>query len=274
MKQNFFEVEYNPKIDYLITKNLLTEWPHKYNEFDLRRAFNKKFGRVEKDLKRIRKIRKYLSKKKIINFTKKDYENMIRLITNEKYEYHYKIKFSDMTLQKLDDYVSYLKALDSFKIAYSCLSLMILYVCAKNNEIIIPYRGTIKRCLNNENLNVYSIISILKERTKHNNIKHNKEENEVIRKVIKDKKEDFLNSFKKVKAYGIYGSFAMKKENEYSDLDMLVVCDEEYSYSLEHEIYTYWRQFINIEMDIKIVKEDDIDQELTECMKKTLRMVA
>ena len=150
---------------------------------------------------------------------------------------------------------------------------MFLYLASKKNIVIIPYRGTIKRFLSNENLNSETILTVLKERTRIKNQRHDPRVNKLIHKVINDKKEEFLNEFKQVKSYGIFGSFAMNKENEYSDLDMLIVCDEDYTNELEYEIKSYWKQFFDIEMDVKIVKEDEIDQELTECMKMTLKMV-
>ena len=77
MKANFFEFEYNPKIDYLITKNLLFNWPGNFNEFQLRKAYKKHIGHVNKKLKVLQNIRDFLSKKKIIRFTKNDYEKLI-----------------------------------------------------------------------------------------------------------------------------------------------------------------------------------------------------
>ena len=273
MQANFFELEYNPKIDYLITKNLLYAWPKNFNEFDLRKAYRKRFNTSSEELNKLKKIRNYLRKNKLFNFTCKNYEKLVSIITNQKFEYHYRVSFSDMTFDELDKYVDYLRSFDSNIVSFACLSVMFLYLASKKNIVIIPYRGTIKRFLSNENLNSKTILTVLKERTRIKNQRHDPRVNKLIHKVIKDKKEEFLNEFKQVKSYGIFGSFAMNKENEYSDLDMLIVCDEDYINELEYEIKSYWKQFFDIEMDVKIVKEDEIDQELTECMKMTLKMV-
>ena len=274
MQKTFFDAEYNPKIDYLITKNLLYSWARKFNEFDLRRAFKKKFGSAPNELKTIKRIRNYLRKHKLVDFKQADYEHMVRLISGEKYEYHYIVPFDVMNSYDLEKYVTYLKSIDSHKIAFACLSMMVLCVCAKENQIVIPYRGAIRKCLNDENANINAAVSFLIERTHHSNIKHDIQEHELAKKIIRANKEEFLNYFRSVKAYGIYGSFAMGKDTEYSDIDMLVVSDDESNRMLERDIMAYWHRFFNIEMDVKIVREDDIDQELTECMKKTLRMVA
>lgn len=273
MQANFFELEYNPKIDYLITKNLLYAWPKNFNEFDLRKAYKKKFNSSSRELNKLKKIRNYLRKNKLFNFNCKNYEKLVSIITNEKYEYHYKVAFPDMTFAELDKYVVYLRAFDSNKLAFACLSIMFLYLASKENIVIIPYRGTMKRLLHDETLTCETVLSILKERTRRKNQRHDSRVNDLIHKVIQDKREDFLKEFQQVKAYGIFGSFAMHKENEYSDLDMVVVSDDDCLTGLEYEIKSYWRQFFDIEMDIKIVKEDEIDQELTECMKMTLKMV-
>lgn len=275
MQKTFFDLEYNLKIDFLITKNLLTSWPRKFNEFDLRRAFKKKFGGAPKELKPIKQIRDFLRKHRLENFKKKDFEELIGMITKQKFKYDFIIPFEEMTAEYLDKYVSFLKLIVSREIAHACLATMVLYVCAKNQEIVVPYRGAIKRVLFDERpISGDLLISALKERVKHVNTKHDISENVLVRNMVKEKKDEFLRTFRNVKGYGIYGSFAMGKENEYSDLDMLVISDEGKNYNLEYEISAFWHRYFSIDIDVKIVKEDDIDQELTECMKKTLKMVA
>ena len=275
MQKTFFDLEYNPKIDFLITKNLLTSWPRKFNEFDLRRAFKKKFGSAPKELKPIKQIRDFLRKHRLENFKKKDFEELIGMITKQKFKYDFIIPFEEMTAEHLDRFVSYLKLIVSRETAHACLAAMVLYVCAKNKEVIVPYRGAIKRALFDEySINANMLISSLLERIKHVNTKHDVSENTLVRNTVKEKKEEFLRTFRNVKGYGIFGSFAMGKENEYSDLDMLVISDDGRNYNLENEISAFWHRYFSIDIDVKIVKEDDIDQELTECMKRTLRMVA
>ena len=275
MQKTFFDLEYNPKVDFLITKNLLTSWPRKFNEFDLRRAFKKKIGSAPKELKPIKQVRDFLRKHRLESFKKKDFEGLIEMVTKQKFKYEFIIPFEEMTAEYLDKYVSFLKLIVSREIAHACLATMVLYVCAKNKEIIIPYRGAIRRVLFDERpISGSLLISALKERVKHVNTKHDISENALVRKIVKEKKEEFLRTFRNVKGYGVYGSFAMGKENEYSDLDMLVISDEGRNYNLENEICAYWHRYFNIDIDVKIVKEDDLDQDLTECMKKTLRMVA
>lgn len=275
MQKTFFDLEYNPKIDFLITKNLLTSWPRKFNEFDLRRAFKKKFGSTPKELKLIKKIRDFLRKNRLESFKKKDFEELISMITKQKFKYEFIVPFEEMTAEHLDRFVSYLKLIVSRETAHACLAAMVLYVCAKNKEVIVPYRGTIRKALYDDHP-IYAdfLISTLIERTRHVNTKHDISENALVRNTVKEKKEEFLRTFRSVKGYGIYGSFAMGKENEYSDIDMLVISDEGRNYNLENEICIFWHRYFTIDIDVKIVKEDDIDQELTECMKKTLKMVA
>ena len=275
MQKTFFDLEYNPKIDFLITKNLLTSWPRKFNEFDLRRAFKKKFGSTPKELKLSKKIRDFLRKNRLESFKKKDFEELISMITKQKFKYEFIVPFEEMTAEHLDRFVSYLKLIVSRETAHACLAAMVLYVCAKNKEVIVPYRGTIRKALYDDHP-IYAdfLISTLIERTRHVNTKHDISENALVRNTVKEKKEEFLRTFRSVKGYGIYGSFAMGKENEYSDIDMLVISDEGRNYNLENEICIFWHRYFTIDIDVKIVKEDDIDQELTECMKKTLKMVA
>ena len=128
MQKTFFDLEYNPKIDFLITKNLLTSWPRKFNEFDLRRAFKKKFGSTPKELKLIKKIRDFLRKNRLESFKKKDFEELISMITKQKFKYEFIVPFEEMTAEHLDRFVSYLKLIVSRETAHACLAAMVLYV--------------------------------------------------------------------------------------------------------------------------------------------------
>ena len=271
--KSFFDLEYNPKIDYLITKNLLYQPPKDYNEFEVRRAFKKRIGFVPTKLRKIRAIRKCLQKRPLSMLKQKDYEKAVRTITGENYRYHYMVPFKIMTVNELAKYACYLQLNDSYKVAFACFSLMILFTFAKEDQVIIPYRGMVKKCLNSENPDVERLLLDLKERTSRSNTKHSVEENRLVRKTIKEKKEEFLKCFPSIKDYGVYGSFAMKKENEYSDVDMLVICDDKENSLIEHDITVFWHKYFDINIDIKIVTEESLEQELTECMKKTLRMV-
>jgi len=274
MRANFFNGEYNPKIDYLICKNLLIKNTYRFNEFELRKGYLKNYKRHDKEMSKIIRIKKYLRKHKIYNFSTKNFLKLIYKISGKKIEYHYRKKLEDMKKDDIYDYIYYLRYLDNLEINELMLKIMLMYVYSKDNEIIIPQRGYIKELLKDvyQINGLKEIIKILETNTANINKRHDMRINDLIRKIIKNKKEEFLKEFPEVKEFGIYGSFAVNKENEYSDIDMLIISDD-YNEELRELIKKYWSRYISINIDIKIVSYEEYDNELTYCMKKTLRMV-
>ena len=73
---------------------------------------------------------------------------------------------------------------------------------------------------------------------------------------------------------GIFGSFAMGTDNEYSDLDFIVIMEEECNFKIVKKITDcFWKNIIPLEMDIKVVKKDKINEQLTPAMLETLKIL-
>ena len=63
--------------------------------------------------------------------------------------------------------------------------------------------------------------------------------------------------------------------NKYSDIDLFVlICDSKDSLLIKKQVKSYWGKIINIPIDVKVVKESNINTELTKCMRKTLKIIA
>ena len=183
MRANFFKGEYNPKIDYLICKNLIITWPIEFNEFEIRKAYLKNYKRHNKSLGCIIKIRKYLRKHSIYKFSLKNFVELIYIISGKKIEYNYRIKFEEMKKSELYDYILYLRYLNNREISELMLKIMLIYVYSKENEIIIPQRSYIKDLLKDLNLenSIKEIIILLEERTNKLNIRHDMRVNKLVR---------------------------------------------------------------------------------------------
>lgn len=75
-------------------------------------------------------------------------------------------------------------------------------------------------------------------------------------------------------AIGIYGSFATGDENEYSDLDLLVITSSrENEKHIVSKVHNYLISKINIPIDIKVVYKENIKETLTIAMENTLKII-
>lgn len=273
MKHSFFNLDYNHKIDYYIVKKLIPYFPLKCGEFELRRAYIKNKSKSNDELKLIIKIKKYLNKHKLNSFTVDNYQRLIKLITNDSFEYSYKIPFEEMNLDSLYEYISFVRCLGNDNIKYTAVAIMVLYVHAKADKIIIPYRSEINELLNNSSYEkCHLILESLVEKTLANNIKHDIRLNKEFKDYLIENRKAILQEFKEVKSYGLFGSLAMDKGNEYSNADLLVISDSKGD-SLKNELVSYFKQITPITVDVVIVTEDDIDMILNECIKNTLVMI-
>ena len=113
---------------------------------------------------------------------------------------------------------------------------------------------------------------LITKRNKYS-LKHDILENKIAIRTLKEKVDEIGKNFQCEKI-GIYGSFATQEENEYSDLDILIVVssnkDKE---KIKKEMALYFKKNISIPVDIKVVNLSTLDDELTLGMKKSLNII-
>lgn len=245
------KVIYNPKIDYLICKNIIN-LDFDYDELKLRETYKKDNLSYYKE---ILLVKNYFNTHSIDNFTNKDINRLYELLTDDSSTLIIENKeltniVSDINNSKIKDKNLY------FRI------YLVFYFYNTQNKLIIPYRRLsyklYKSILEEDDYFININLNKLIKRTAKYYASHDLKDNENIIKQVYINALDFVKLLN-LKAFGIYGSFSLGKANIYSDLDLFIIAkDEEDKFKLKKEALNYWYQFIDIPIDICIVYEDEI----------------
>ena len=273
--------EYNVKLNYLVCKNLLITPLNDYDELHLRNCFFSESNFLYKYEEEIVKIKNYFSKKEAFLYKSVDICNLYNTITNENVLLNIdRIINEDITIYEKIIIIG--NEIDKLKISNKILLFKIcilILTCIEKNQIIIPHYNYIERIFY-ETINgkiiqmVKALYDTLLLKTKKYNSIHSLEENRKILLTIKDNADDFIKS-NDIISFGVYGSFSTNMTNKYSDIDLFVlIYDSKDSLLIKKQVKSYWGKIINIPIDVKVVKESNINTELTKCMRKTLKIIA
>lgn len=273
--------EYSVKLNYLVCKNLLITPLVDYDELHLRHCFFNESNFLYKYEEEIVKIKKFLSRKEAFLYKSVDICNLYNIITNE----NVFLNIDNIISKNITIYEKIIiigNEIDKLKISNKILLFKIcvlILTCVEKNQIIIPHYNYIERMFY-ETINgkiiqmVKALYDTLLLKTKKYNSIHSMEENRKILLAIKDNADDFIKS-NDIISFGVYGSFSTNMTNKYSDIDLFVlISDSKDSLLIKKQVKSYWRKIINIPIDVKVVKESNINTELTKCMKKTLKIIA
>lgn len=270
--------QYNPKIDYLICKSLINYLPKTYDEYRLRNVYCEKENAVENYEKDILKIKKFFYENDAFNLSEYKLKKLLKIILKKEInikDYYLVInkKFNnDYLFDLVQNTIQY-----KGNIRASLIKIGILVSSLKSNEVpIIPLRNVVRKITSSNEIS-YEFIQKMYYRliTKRNkySLKHDTLENKIAINTLKEKVDEIGKIFQCEKI-GIYGSFATQEENEYSDLDVLIVIssnrDKE---KIKKEMALYFKKNINIPIDIKVVNLSTLDDELTLGMKKSLKII-
>lgn len=270
--------QYNPKIDYLICKSLINYLPKTYDEYRLRNVYCEKENAVENYEKDILKIKKFFYENDAFNLNEYKIKKLLRIILKKEInikDYYLAInkKFNnDYLFDLVQNTIQY-----KGNIRSSLIKIGILLSSLKSSEVpMIPLRNVVRK-ITSSNENSYEFIQKMYYRliTKRNkySLKHDILENKIAIRTLKEKVDEIGKIFQCEKI-GIYGSFATQEENEYSDLDVLIVIssnrDKE---KIKKEMALYFKKNISIPVDIKVVNLSTLDDELTLGMKKSLNII-
>lgn len=219
--------QYNPKIDYLICKSLINYLPKTYDEYRLRNVYFEKEDAVENYEKDILKIKKFFYENDAFNLNEYKLKKLLKIILKKEInikDYYLVInkKFNnDYLFDLVQNTIQY-----KGNIRASLIKIGILVSSLKSNEVpIIPLRNVVRK-ITSSNENTYAFIQKMYYRliTKRNkySLKHDILENKIAIRTLKEKVDEIGKIFQCEKI-GIFGSFATQEENEYSDLDILIV---------------------------------------------------
>lgn len=270
---------YNPKIDYLVCKNLIESLPSKYDDLELKKCFYEEKEAILPYEKDIVCVYRYLKKVDIRHFQTIHFQEIYEVITKQSANMTFLediVLQNDEVVKQLEELCKHLEKTNLQKIIV--LKLCLIYFHAlKYGELMIPYWHLVKKLRNaiihRQISNAHLFYNQLIADTNRFKTKHSLELNAQVVPTIRKYKEDFLKA-SGVVTIGIYGSFASNNANEYSDVDLLIVTEKNIDYQEIKKLSSnYWQGKINIPVDLKVVKQSEVDKELTIGMKKTLIMI-
>lgn len=264
---------YNPKIDYLICKQLVKTLPIGYDEDRMRKVYV--------DYSQVKEI----YEKDLVDVKIFFEQNDIMQITNDMVEKLYKIcAHEDLYLN--DDIAMIiqndLSVIAEYVNKINCQRktlfqiLFLLQYCNRRNLPIIPY---IALCNNlfyaliaKENQEVESLFDKLQNRTEKYMIKHPVERGHDCIRLLRENRDMFLAETDAIKI-GYYGSYARGGATEYSDFDILVIFSDEKCLPLCKRISTeFWRNIMPIEIDVSVINLSNYDT-VPECIQSSIKFV-
>lgn len=274
--------KYNPKLEYLVCKNLLIHLPYQYDEERLRKCFEMECSTQKQYEQEILNIKSVLLSKPLDEYKEKDMACLYEVITGEQV----KLSFIEPVLKQeisfLYKMILMAKGIEESGVKDSILLfkiILIVLTSMEKHKILIPYYRPVKKLyesiLQNELLVIIDMLyQTLLYRSERYNHLHDISLNEKTLKIIQTHKERFLEETKAI-AFGVYGSFATGKANAYSDIDLFVmISDALNEKEIRKQAEAFWCPIIPIDIDFKIVKENEMDKKLTKGMKRTLKIIA
>lgn len=258
--------EYNPKIDYLICRSLLTTIPREFDDLRLKQVFKELVEPMEMHEKELIYIKDTLSVSNI--YTPSGTIDFVNAVTGCRF----KVQDLPNTNDVEDGIKAIIKCEIEEKIKASFVQLFILHYNLASNMLIIPYRKCIYKMLMDESKIPYYLLN-MRARTdkylKSHDIKYNAE----AFNIVVDKVSEFCKKINAI-GVGIYGSIASGSSTQYSDLDILVVVDDDThnTKQVKREALDYWRMLLPIEVDVCAVRTSDFNN-LPIGIKGTLKML-
>ena len=264
---------YNPRIDFIVCKQLLCSLPYAYDELRLRKCFEQEKGRFtfEKD---IIKIKKYFAHIDVTNATMEDVQALYKICTK-----------SDIVLEgeiiAVDDFQGIEKIVQFIENqncqAVTLFQILLLFGYCKICDIpIMPYHGISAKMY-------FSLLSgdlnkaesgwrdMLYRKSKYCQ-RHTVEQNQFCLDQLQKHKEEFLQTVGVVKL-GVYGSLARGVGTEYSDVDIIAVVEKGADCILIKNLaYDFWADKLSIHYDICLTTEEDIPK-LPVGIKNTIKII-
>lgn len=256
---------YNPKIDYLVCRSLLSTLPREFNDLRLRQVYKELAEPLELYEKEIVYIKDVLS----VTDLSSSYGAIecINAITG--------YAFTENDLPSVADVEAGFEVISQYgleeSVKVSFAQLYILHANLESKQLIIPYRKCIYKMLRNKSL-VSDYLLHMRVRTdkylKSHDIKYNKEALDAVAENV----SQFRQNIGAVGA-GVYGSIAAGTSTQYSDLDLLVIFDDERGRKeVKGKSLEYWHPILPIDIDVCAVRVADFEK-LPVGIRGTLKML-
>lgn len=269
--------KYNPKIDFLISKNLLQDTPRDCDELNFKKCF---FGKRKPEFqheKRIVKIKWFFKTHNIMNLSRNDIQILYGIISGKKERIANGIFIKIYSLDDIEILANLVRH-SSVSDKYALFRVLLLEgFCKANNRIVIPYRWMCRRLFDSLELDditsAYYIWKHIQDRTSKYFESHDISENANAIKQIELNKPDFLKTVG-AKDLFLFGSLAIGNGNKYSDVDMIAVFpDEKNTSCMRTNCYDFWREKLSIPFDLIVMSEQEFNTISRPAIKRTLKQI-
>lgn len=271
---------YNPKLDYLICKNIAGGFDDSCNELLIRKCYFRKTSWTNKNEYLMCLVRDFFENNDVLSCSEKEVILFISSVTKIKLKLqmiNFLLNSNDVLEKKIIVLAKILEQYNCFERDFILRFMVFILFLQEKRKLLIPYNSLVRKLKisalkENENEITFYLRKLM-QKTLKMNTPHSIEINrDVIPNLLK-----YKDSFKKITGcqnLGIFGSFSLGTDNEYSDLDLVVLIKEDIDVKLIKELsLCYWKNIIPLEIDIKIVKEDKLNDFLTPAMLETLKIL-
>lgn len=261
---------YNPKIDYLIMRNLIL-LPFQYDELRLRKVYKGESNFKTAEESSIVLVKSYFLNHSLQDLKNEDIFKLYSLITKD-IIMEYELDFSNLINLALSvNKLNIKDKLTLFKIS------LLKFMYEENSVLIIPYRNQCRKlfiaCVDNNIERVIFFENRLVQKVKKYHHKHTLEYNGIALKIIEENMKLFVEKYKLI-GFGLYGSYALGKASIYSDLDIVILVDNyDDIYERKRQFLDYWKNLIEIPIDFLITTKEDLETQVKKTIRETVKIM-
>lgn len=269
--------QYNPKIDFLICKQLLCSVPTDSDELIFRDCFYGKKRPIHEHEKNIVELKKFFRCHEVERLTNTDVHELYDFLTTGAFDTSAGI-FCE--IDSFDDVVVLVNLIQQTSTTDKHTLFRILLLrgfCSATNEPLIPYRWLCRKlydAITEKNIVIAQMFwARLMSKTEKLQLKHDIKENDVVLQTIKEYADDFVKAMSADALY-IYGSLSVGKGTEYSDADLLAVFPGDINErNITMYCHEYWKDKISIPFDVMALSQENFAKLNHPAITKTLQKV-
>ncbi len=264
---------YNPKIDYLICKQLVKTLPEGYDEDKIRVCFRDSSQVTEIYERDLINIKTFFEQNDILQITNCIVENLYKICTHE--DVYINGDIVSVLQSDLRGIAAFVNDINCQRNALFQILFLLQYL-TKRNSPVIPYSSLCNRLfyavIADEQAEINSFYIALQKHVQKYLKKHTVEEGDACIRLFYEYADVFRSTVDAVNV-GFYGSYARGNANEYSDFDILAVFSDEKDLSLcKRRSLEFWRSKLPIEVDVAVISQSNID-ELPKGIKQSTKFV-
>lgn len=266
---------YNPKIDYLVCRHLLSNVPAGCDEYHLKKLFQNDLPPQCSHEETLLQVKSFFRVHKAESLTATDAAALYQVVTGERPAPLDKLLCG---VSSANDVITLAKSVAfhsaSDKDALFKIFLLTGY-CRANGFPLITYCTLCRKIFYavqyGDESYARSFYAALLARTAKYVAKHDVSLNAAALRLICDSASDFKTRFGAIRL-GVFGSLVTGESNEYSDADVLAVFPDGVKIS-KQEAAQYWQRILPVHCDVVTVTQSKFQSDLPIAIRRQVRYV-